>query len=259
LDTSHWWLDSATWHTITETGGNLRLSGAADESAEYSTASFGLNTYSLVLPDSFAVDSELSLVQSPTIFKVYAGSDDLGLYGGGNGDYKNIGFWQAGIGWTKLGQSTINTGLLNRQKLSVTYTGPTDSRTVRWMENGNLEDVRAVRIVSSPAFGYFSYGPDTVASFDVHFDNIRIRNYTFPEPMVSVGTEITSGARVSMDDQPCDNVMVLNGGNLTCTIPPHPVGTAEVTITNPNGQTFTLTRGFTYYKAYPAYLPLVRR
>jgi len=259
LDTNSWWQDSSTWYTIAETGGNLRISGATNNSTKYLTAGFGLKTYNLILPDSFAIDSELTPVQSPATFKVNAGSEVLGLYGGGNNTPKNVGFWQTGSGWTKVGQSTIHTALLNRQKLSIAYTGPASSRTARWMENGDLADVRAIRTVPSPSFGSFSYGPDSVASFDVHFDNIRIRNYTFPEPTTAVGSETATGARVSLDGQPCVNVVVLNGGSLTCNTPAHPVGTADVTITNPDGQTFTLAGEFTYFKAYPAYLPLVLR
>jgi IPT/TIG domain len=111
----------------------------------------------------------------------------------------------------------------------------------------------------APSFGFFSYGPDAVAGFDVRFDNIRIRNYTFPEPMVALGAETASGARVSIDGQLCANVIVRNGGTLTCNTPAHPVGTADVTITNPDGQTYALVGGFTYFKAYPIYLPLVQR
>ena len=48
--------------------------------------------------------------------------------------------------------------------------------------------------VSNPAVGYFTYGPDDVASFDARFDNVRIRNFVFPEPVTAPGNAGDSGA-----------------------------------------------------------------
>ncbi len=259
MDTTHWWKDSGAWYTVIETGGAMRIFGATDSSQQGTSVGFGLMTETLTLPASFAIDSELTVLQSSANFKATAGSQDLMLYGGGAGNYKNIGFWQSGIGWTWLGQSTIHAATLNRQKLSVTYTGSAGSRTVRWLENGNLTDVRASRAVSDPSYGPFRYSPNAVASFDVRFNDIRIRSYIFPEPTVVVGGEATSGVRVTIGGRPCINVSVSNGGSLTCILPAHPVGTVDVTIMNSDGQTFTLAGGFEYFQAYPVYLPLVLR
>ena len=61
-------------------------------------------------------------------------------------------------------------------------TGSEDTWTARWLENGDLADVRAERVVESAAYGGFSFSPDTIAAFDARFDNVRVRNYRFPEP-----------------------------------------------------------------------------
>jgi hypothetical protein len=260
IDLAHWWIDNNSgWFTVEETGGAMRIFGMADSNHWNLSVGFGLITDTITMPISFAIDSDLSTVQSPANFKATIGSQDLMLYGGGNGDYKNIGFWESGIGWTKLGQSTINTGIFTWKKFGVTYNRQSTDFTVSWFENGSLTDILASRTVPNPLYGIFRYSPDTIASFDVQFDNIRIRNFTFPEPTVSVGVESPAGVRVNLDDRPCVNIIVLRGNNLTCIIPDHPQGIVDVNIANPDGQTFTLMGGFTYFKDYLISLPIVFR
>jgi hypothetical protein len=263
VDTSHWWLDSGAGYTVVENMGEMRVSGLTTASNQNATLGFGLRTYNIAFPSSFAIDAEMSIVSPSTSarFKAGIGSEDLALYGGGSSAFKDVGFWQSGVGWTSFGKSTINTALLDKKKLCVAYTGPANNRTVRWVENGDLATVRATRTgVSNPSIGYFYYGPDSVASFDARFDNIRIRSYAYPEPIAIVGAEASSGARVVFDGLPCDNVSVSSGAALTCNIPPHTAGIVDVMIANPDGQAFTLADSFTYRLApWRAFLPLIRR
>jgi hypothetical protein len=263
LDTNSWWVENIAGYTVTETLGVLRVSGATTAGNPYVSIGFGLNTYNLVFPASFAIDAELSVVPPSTsaAFKAGIGSEDLALYGGGNGTFKNIGFWQSGAGWTGFGTSTINTALLDGKKLSVAYAGPADDRTIRWLENGDRATARATRTgVSTSSIGYFFYGPDAVANFDARFDNVRIRNYAYPEPTASVGAETMSGARVTFGGRPCINISVTSGATLFCNTPAHPAGAVDVVITNPDGQSFSYTNGFTY-REFPwhVFLPLIRR
>jgi hypothetical protein len=263
LNTNYWWVDSGAGYSVAEDLGVMRVAGTTTTNNQNGTFGFGFKSDNPVFPASFAIDAELTIVppSSSATFKAGIGSTDLSLYGGGSGAFKDIGFWQSGLGWTSFGKSTINTALLDKKKLGVAYTGPADNRTVRWIEDGNLTTPRATRTgVSSPSVGYFYYSPDDVAGFDARFDNIRLRNYTYPEPAATVGAETVSGVRVTLGGQPCVNISAASGAALTCTTPAHPAGAVNVVITNPDGQSFTLPDGFTYGEfSWYVFLPLVRR
>ncbi len=115
------------------------------------------------------------------------------------------------------------------------------------MENGDLANPRAIRTgVSNPLVGFFTYSPDSVASFDARFDNVRIRNFVFPEPVTALGAETWPGLRLTFDGIPCRNLAVIDSTTLTCVTPPHAAGAVNVTVTNPDGASYTLTGGFTY-------------
>ncbi len=259
VDLSAWSIGSMPGATISESACTMRVFGKTSADNRYETWGFDLNIYRILFPASFAVDTVLSVVppSTSTSFKAAIGSGDLSLFGGGV--FKDIGFWQSGVGWTNLGKSTLHTATFTGQKLSIAYTGPTSNRTVHWFENGDLTTSRAARSgVNTSSIGFFYYGPDAVASFDARFDNVRIRNYTYPEPTITLGAEVASGARVTLDGRPCASVSVVNGTKLTCAIPAHPAGVVEVAITNPDGQSFRLPSSFTYRKApWRIYLPVV--
>ena len=112
--------------------------------------------------------------------------------------------------------------------------------------------------MNTSSIGFFYYSPDAVASFDARFDNVRIRNYAYPEPTIALGAEVASGARVTLDSRPCASVSVVNGTKLTCAIPAHPAGVVDVAITNPDGSSSRLPSSFTYREApRRAYLPII--
>jgi hypothetical protein len=256
FDTTFWSGSSAPWYSLVESDGAMRITGTTSAANQYDRAYLYLKSSAVWFPASFAIDSELTVVQSPPNFKSSVGSGDLNFYG--SSLPKRLGFWQSGIGWVQVGQSTVSSATFTDRKLSIGYTGPTNNRTIRWLENGDLTTVRASRSgLNNPSAGTFDFGPDTVASFDVRFDNIRVRTYVYPEPVVTVGTETASGMRVTVDGQPCTNVVVLDSGRLTCIVPPHPVGAVDVTVINPNAQTFTLPEGFVYYLGNSVYVPLI--
>ncbi len=260
VDLSAWSIRNMPGATISESACTMHVFGRTSADNRYETVGFNLNTDGVLFPDSFAVDTVLSVVppSTSTSFKAAIGSGDLSLFGG-NGVSKDIGFWQSGVGWTGLGKSTIHTATFTDQKLSIAYTGPTGNRTIRWFENDDLTTPRAARSgVNASSLGFFYYGPDAVASFDARFDNVRIRNYAYPEPTIALSAEVASGVRVTLDGRPCASISVVNGTKLTCTIPAHPAGVVDVAITNPDGSSFRLPSSFTYRETPGrAYLPIV--
>ena len=60
------------------------------------------------------------------------------------------------------------------------------------------------------------------------------------------GTGFQSGATVSFGGKTATNVSVVSTTSLTAITPSHPAGTVSVTVTNPNGQSATLSNAYTY-------------
>jgi hypothetical protein len=65
------------------------------------------------------------------------------------------------------------------------------------------------------------------------------------------GTGLVSGATVSIGGTPATGVVVVNSTSITATTAAHAAGTVNVVVTNPDGQSGTLTNGFTYGAAVP--------
>lgn len=236
-----WNIPSGSFYTITETGGQLRLTGQTTAANQYNIAGFSLHTWKLTLPQDVAIDTELSIVTSPDGFKAGLGTM-LNLQGPVTGG-KNIAFWQSS--WQMVGKSTVTSDVFNRHTFSIGLTGST-TRTLRWREEGNLNTVLATTDTLTPTLGFFSYGPDIVASFDVRFDNVRIQPFAFPEPQTAVGAEQVIGVRVLIGDTPCRNIVPVNEMLLYCTVPPHAPGWVDVTVINPDGKRDTLVESFWY-------------
>jgi IPT/TIG domain-containing protein/Calx-beta domain-containing protein len=64
------------------------------------------------------------------------------------------------------------------------------------------------------------------------------------------GSGFQSGVRVSFGTAAATNVRVLDDHTMMVTVPEGRIGWPVVTITNPNGDTTTVTRGFFYYSPY---------
>jgi hypothetical protein len=60
------------------------------------------------------------------------------------------------------------------------------------------------------------------------------------------GTGFLAGAVVQFDGVNATNVTVVSSTSITATTPPHAVGAVNVVVTNTDGQSGTLTNGFTY-------------
>ncbi len=251
----HWSISAGSFYTITETGGQLRISGQTNAANQYQPATFYLNMWMLNLPRDMAIDANLSIVSGPASFKAGLGSD-LTLVGL-NANGKNIAHWAGG--WNVVGVSPITTGVLNEYEFSMGITG-SSPRVIRWREGGDLNTVRATWSTATPTLGMFSYAPDGIAAFDARFNNIRIRPFAFPEPTASIGDEQPIGARALIDGIECANVTVIDATRLTCTAPPHPAGLVTVTVINPDGASSSLTDALRYVEPpHRVYVPTLLR
>jgi hypothetical protein len=258
--------------TVAETDGQLRISGTTVEANQYESVGFSINTSLVTLPPSFAIDSSLSAIAQPgdshpkigigaadEIMMVFADYAD-----GGN---RKVGYW-GGTSWVALGDSLLDAPTFANQKLS--YTTASDG-TARYFENGELRAQRPD--VTNPNVGYFAYSPNAAGkSFDVRFDNLRVRNFVYPEPQATLGAEQAPTASgdltVTIGGKPCLNVIVARATSLTCITPPSAPGAADVVVSNPDGQSVTLEAGYRYVAPpNPApedlppqrYLPLLTR
>jgi hypothetical protein len=229
--------------TIQETGGAVRVNGTTNSGNQYNSWGPQLRPWLFQYSANFAVDSELTVASGPNNFKATMGNWDMGIYH--NGFPKRLGYYSGS--WIQLGTSTISTATFTRQKISIGHFGPNATgKTVYWYENGNTATARATRTTSgTPNWGGFRYGPDTVASFDARFDNIRVRNFVYPEPQTTTGTETVNGAQFSFGGTACLNLRVIDSTSATCQTPNHSAGTVPVAITNPGGASASWT-GYTY-------------
>ncbi len=105
-----WNIPNGSFSTITETGGQLRLTGQTTPATQYESAGFSLHTWKLTLPQDVAIDTELSIITGPAGFKSGLGTM-LNLQGPAAGG-KNIAYWQSG--WQTVGKSTITSGVFSR-------------------------------------------------------------------------------------------------------------------------------------------------
>ncbi|HYP26951.1 MAG TPA: PKD domain-containing protein, partial [Blastocatellia bacterium] len=70
-------------------------------------------------------------------------------------------------------------------------------------------------------------------------------------PFVITGTNFAAGATVKVGGTPASNVIVNGGTSISAVAPAHAAGVVDVVVTNPSGQSATLTRGFTYVSLQP--------
>jgi hypothetical protein len=223
-------LNGASGISVTQTGGQIRVTGTTTPSNQYNSYGFVIQTWMLNMPQSFAIDANLSVISGTNTFKGAMGQENLYFFDGIAP--KKIGYWN-GSSWTQLGTSTVNSATFNNKKLSVGVMKNASDYTLRWTENGNTT-VLASRTVASAGAGSYNYGPDTVASFDARFSNVRIRNYVYPEPTTSVGAETVQASQFTIGGIACQNVIVTSYTTATCTTPPHPVGRVNIAVTNPD-------------------------
>ncbi len=227
-------LDTTAGATIAQTGGAIRVNGTTNSGNQYGQWGFRIETWKLSMPPGYALDSNLTVVSGAANFKGSMGIGDINFYGGLPG--KKIGFWNGA--WNQLGTSNVTTATFTNKKLSMGATKNATDYTVRWFEDGNATPL-ASRNVTEPSEGAYNYGPDTIATFDARFSNVRIRYFVFPEPTTAVGAETGQAVRFALDGLPCQSVIAISYTQATCVTPPHAVGNVNITATNPDSASFS--------------------
>ena len=236
---------------ITETNGRMSIYGETTSSNPYQTFGFNFITWDPRLfwmpENNFAIDSEMTVLSGSNNFKAYPGSSGsaLALVNSPHGDPlgKDIGYWN-GSNWEIYGRSRIQTAVFENKKLSFACQDNGEQSILRLFEDGELTQPLAQRTVNEiPLIGVFHYGPNTEASFEVQFDNIRLRSYIFPEPLITMGKQTS---RVEIGGQPCETLHIINSTTIQCQVPPGISGSVDIKVTNPNGETGILQNGFEY-------------
>jgi hypothetical protein len=236
--------DNTPGITIQESSGALRVIGTTTTANQYDSWGFFLRTWLFPFPANWAIDSELTVATGPLSFKAVMGNWDMSVYD--NTTPKKIGYYSGD--WVQLGTSVISTGTPNRHRLSLGVFGPNKTgKTLYWFENGAFTTPRASRVLSGePSWGGFRYGPNAAGqTFDGRFDNVRVRNFAYPEPQVTTGAEASVGARFTFGGTACANLRVIDSTRATCQTPPRSAGTVPVAVTNPGGDN-AAWNGYTY-------------
>ncbi len=256
---SKWWSAGDNGSvTVREVDGQMQIAGVTDDGNKYHPIGFRLKTELLTFPSAYAIDADFSVItqQGSTSFKASVGGQNGTICLYTSGDDRRVGYYDSG--WQDLGDSALDALTFSRKSVSTGYAAQGDSTvTVYHLENG---DVKAQRSgLSDFGRGSFDYSPGAAgAFFDVRFDDVRIRNFAYPEPTVSLGAERhVGGVSLTVGGQPCTHLTVGDSESLTCATPPHDVGTVDVVVTNPNGDSYTLVGGYTYGEGFNVYLPLV--
>ena len=223
--------------TITETGGKLCISGSTNNSNKYQTFGFYFQTWNIQeyrFPlNDYIIDSELTVISGTDSFKAILGSDNLFLFNSPSGDPlgKDIGYWN-GDSWGYMGKSRINTAILNNKKISLSFEKNENETRIRFFEDGDFNQSLAERSLEDPSIGHFEYGPDSEANFELMFDNIRIRSFIFPAPLVSFGKKQYG---VLIGDQSCQNIEVIDSNLIHCHVSDIASGNVDIQVTNPDG------------------------
>ena len=224
--------------TVTETGGKLKISGRTSQSNKYQTFGFYFLTWDIQkfrFPlDDYLIDSELTVISGTDSFKAIFGSGNLFLYNAPNGDPlgKDIGYWN-GESWGYIGKSRINTAVFNDKKVSLSCEQNENQTNLRFFEDYDFDQPLAERSVEELSIGHFEYGPNSEADFEVMFDNIKIRSFAFPAPLISFGEKQYG---VMIDNQACEDVQVVDKNVIHCHLPDGASEKVEVTVTNPDGE-----------------------
>jgi hypothetical protein len=247
---SNWTTDAMTNVTVREVDGQMQIAGLLAEADKYRLSSFALNPYYVSFPPAFAIDSTWAiLTQSLDLGpRAILGSDDSVLvwFSAAPRD-QVVGYWKNGQ-LTRAGDSALDAPTFSAQHISVGYAA---NDVVYYFENDQLRASRGGLV--QPRKGTFSYAPNVAQPFDVRFDNVRIRNFMYPQPTVSIGAEtlVSQGPRVLLGDTPCVGLVAVDATTLTCITPPRAPGPVDVVVLNPDGAEARLTQGYTYLAPVP--------
>lgn len=261
LHSSNWITTDGDGVRVEEVNGSMHIVGTSTDATKYSPYGFHISDVNNITPPpSFAIDSTFSVNNGSAVvpFKAITGGSDsiIGLFSSSATD-RRVGYWN-GSAFVEIGNSKLDQQTFANQHVSVGYTS---DNKVFYFENDEMLATRSG--LANQYYGTFSYAPNAAnVSFDVAFDNVRIRPFVYPEPTSTVGAEsiVHQGVQVTIGGQACTAVVVQTEQSLQCIVPPGAVGVADIKVTNPNASIGTLANGFTYYKeSLSVFLPMVRR
>jgi len=223
--------------SITEADGKLRIFGITNSSNKYGTFGISFMTWDVQqfrFPlEDYVIDSELTIVSGTDCFKGIFGSGNLFLFNAPGGEPlgKDIGYW-GGSAWGYIGKSRINTALLNNKIVSLSIEKNAPLTHLRFFEDYDFQHPLAERSLEDPSIGHFEYGPDAEAAFEVMFNHIKIRSFIYPTPLVAFGNKQYG---VTIDNQACENIQVLNSNTIHCHMPDVSSGTIQIKVTHSDG------------------------
>jgi hypothetical protein len=218
--------------------GRIRIRGDATRSTSYSASGLWFNArMPPLLPASgrYIIESDVALQHAGTGYRVAAGSDQgTAVLQAFPGQPLEIGSFDGGGQWTALAGST-----LPRSGWTGTIGVATNPATpLGWFENGRLAAIGPQGAKASGLWGLL-LEPGNVAELSV--DNLRVRDFVYPEPAASIGAEsVTPGRpapRVAAGDLLLQNVVWISPNELRASYPGGPVpATAEIRVQNGDGE-----------------------
>ncbi len=162
--------------------------------------------------------------------------------------------------------------------IAITY-DRANSRLKIYSNNSLLATYNSIADAFGTTGAAFHIGGNSVyggAAEDISIDNFVVSNYprtTFPTVRTSTptitdvspasgttaggtsvtltGTEFASGASVTFGGDAATSVVVGSATSITCDTPAHAAGLVDVTVTNTDGGTYTLTNGYEYMTPAP--------
>lgn len=130
-----------------------------------------------------------------------------------------------------------------------------------WEEGSGNSDTNTAIISANGRYIVFDSNYGQLVPGDTNDDwDIFIRDYLWPGPLITKlspssgdykggtlvtisGSNFETGAAVTIDNEPALSVKVLNSTTITCITPPHDIGSVELKVTNPDGQSWTYPIG----------------
>ncbi|HUK90714.1 MAG TPA: IPT/TIG domain-containing protein, partial [Blastocatellia bacterium] len=149
--------------------------------------------------------------------------------------------FQNGLGVTIGGSAAANVSVTNSS--TITATTPPGAAGVANVTVTNPDGQTATL---ASAYTYVQAPPPSVSSVSPNTGNPSGGN------SVSVlGANFQTGAAVTFGGVAATNIIVQNSGAISVVTPANPAGAVDVVVTNPDGQSATLTSGFTYSSSAP--------
>jgi hypothetical protein len=212
---SKWDIATTDGVTISNSGGELRVSGTADPAQVCWGA--GVQSVAQYSPGIKTEVSVRSVSMTSNVQNRYWGAYGIpneiaGVFSDPDpGATKSTMYWD-GSDWVNIGPSTLQGETYGPVRVSseVTSTG-----VARTFENGLLQGSRT-GASTSPLNAYVAIGPCHASAFDVRYDDLVVRKFVENEPTVFAGTASHGeDIEASVDVDP-ELSMTVDGNNSSC-------------------------------------------